>query len=210
MGGDFGWLEKAGEPIKKTLVAFAKTVGGNRSIVYRLAGRAVYCPRDVMNFADKVMRSGDPAHYLPENNRADASSNDVIDEFLGVLSSEDADRIEMLAAGGDADIMIHEAVIDGDLTPHESRDFWTQLLHVGYLTVVKPLPLLNTYRVTIANEEIREVFICRVNDRYSKANREFVALGQDFVKAATEGDRDAMAGVWGRFSRTTCRSRIRF
>ena len=113
-GGDFGWLEKAGEPIKKTLVAFAKTVGGNRSIVYRLAGRAVYCQRDVMNFADKVMRSGDPAHYLPENNRADASSNDVIDEFLGVLSSEDADRIEMLAAGGDADITIHEAFTDGD------------------------------------------------------------------------------------------------
>lgn len=162
---------------------------------YRLAGRAVYCPRDVLNFADKVMRSGDPAHYLPENNWADVSSNDVIDEFLGVLSSEDADRIETLAAGGNADIAIHEAVIDGDLTPHESRDFWTQLLHVGYLTVVKPLPLLNTYRVTIANEEIREVFICRVNDRYSKANREFVALGQDFVKAATEGDRDAMAGV---------------
>lgn len=73
----------------------------------------------------------------------------------------------------------------------------TRLLHVGYLTVVKPLPLLNTYRVTIANEEIREVFICRVNDRYSKANREFVALGQDFVKAVTEGDRDAMAGVLG-------------
>ena len=36
-----------------------------------------------------------------------------------------------------------------------------------------------------------------MNDRYSKANREFVALGQDFVKAATEGDRDAMAGVLG-------------
>lgn len=163
----------------------------------RLAGHTVYCPRDVLNFADKVMRSGDPAHYLPENNWADVSSNDVIDEFLGVLSSEDADRIEMLAVGGNADITIHEAVIDGDLTPHESRDFWTQLLHVGYLTVVKPLPLLNTYRVTIANEEIREVFICRVNDRYSKANREFVALGQDFVKAATEGDRDAMVGVLG-------------
>lgn len=164
---------------------------------YRLAGRAVYCPRDILNFEDKVMRSGDPAHYLPENNWTDASSNDVIDEFLGVLSSEDADRIETLVAGVVTDITITEAFTDGDTAPHESRDFWTQLLHVGYLTVVKPLPLLNTYRVTIANEEIREVFICRVNDRYSKANREFVALGQDFVKAATEGDRDAMAGVLG-------------
>lgn len=84
------------------------------------------------------MRSGDPAHYLPENNRADASSNDVIDEFLGVLSSEDADRIEMLAAGGDADITIHEAFTDGDAAQYEPRDFWTRLLHVGYLTVVKP------------------------------------------------------------------------
>lgn len=71
----------------------------------------------------------------------------------------------------------------------------TRLLHVGYLTVVKPLPLLNTYRVTIADEEIREVFIYRVKARYSKVNREFVAHGRDFVKAATEGDRDAMAGV---------------
>ena len=91
-----------------------------------------------MNFADKVMRSGDPAHYLPENNRADAGSNNVIDEFLGVLLSEDADRIEMLAAGGDADITIHEAFTDGDAAQYEPRVFWTRLLHVGYLTVVKP------------------------------------------------------------------------
>lgn len=162
---------------------------------YRLAGRVVYCPRDVLNFADKVMRSGDPAHYLPENNWADASSNDVMDEFLGVLSSEDADRIETLAAGGDADITIHEAIIDGDTASHEPQDYWTWLLHDGYLTVVKRLPHPNTYRVTIADEEIREVFIYRVKARYSKVNREFVTHGRDFVKAATEGDRDAMAGV---------------
>ena len=162
---------------------------------YRLAGRVVYCPRDVLNFSDKVMRSGDPAHYLPENNWADASSNDVMDEFLGVLSSEDADRIETLAAGGGADITIHEAIIDGDTASHEPQDYWTWLLHDGYLTVVKRLPQLNTYRVTIANEEIREVFIRRVDDRYSKANREFVAHGWDFVKATTEGNRDAMADV---------------
>lgn len=162
---------------------------------YRLAGRAVYCPRDILNFEDKVMRSGDPAHYLPGNNWTDASSNDVIDEFLGVLSSEDADRIETLVAGVVTDITITEAFTDGDTAPHESRDFWTQLLLEGYLTVVKRLPQLNTYRVTIANEEIREVFIRRVDDRYSKANREFVAHGRDFVKATTEGNRDAMADV---------------
>ena len=162
---------------------------------YRLAGRAVYCPRDVLNFAYKVMRSGDPAHYLPENNWADVSSNDVIDEFLGVLSSQDADRIEMLAAGGDADITIHEAFTDGDSAQYEPRDFWTRLLFSGYLTVVKRLPHRNTYRVMIPNEEIREVFIDRVKTRCSRANREFVARGRDFVKAALEGDRDAMAGV---------------
>ena len=118
-----------------------------------------------------------------------------MDEFLGVLSSEDADRIETLAAGGDADITIHEAIIDGDTASHEPKDYWTWLLHDGYLTVVKRLPHPNTYRVTIADGEIREVFIYRVKARYSRVNREFVAHGRDFVKAATEGDRDAMAGV---------------
>lgn len=162
---------------------------------YQLAGQAVYCPRDVMNFADKVLRSGDPAHYRPGNDWEDMSNNDVIDEFLGVLSGDEADRMQTLVAGGEADITIHEEITDGNSVQYQPRDVWKMLLFSGDLTVVKHLPPLNTYRVRIANEEIREVLVDKVKARCSRANREFVARGRDFVKAAFEGDREAMEGV---------------
>ena len=60
---------------------------------------------------------------------------------------------------------------------------------------MKRLAPLNAYRVKIPNEEIRDSFINKVKSRYSKTNREFVAYGRDFAKAALEGNCDAMADV---------------
>ena len=60
---------------------------------------------------------------------------------------------------------------------------------------MKRPPQSNAYRVTIANEEIREILVDKIKARRSEANCEFVARGQDFVKAAFEGDREAMAGI---------------
>lgn len=162
---------------------------------YRFAGHDIYCPWDVISFADKAVGSGEPMHYRPENYWEGTSGNEVIDEFLGVLPSEDADLMQTLVDGGEVDLTINDKLTYSDFAQHESRDFWTLLLYSGYLTVVKRLAPLNTYRAKIPNEEIRDSFVNKVKSRYSKANREFVAYGRDFAKAALEGNCDAMADV---------------
>lgn len=161
---------------------------------YRFAGHDIYCPWDVISFADKAIGSGEPALYQPGNYWEGTSGNEVIDEFLGFLPGEDADQMQTLVDGGEVNITINDKLTYSDFAQHESRDFWTLLLYSGYLTVVKRLSL-NTYSVKIPNQEIRDTFINKVKSRYSKANREFVSYGRDFAKAALEGNSDAMADV---------------
>lgn len=162
---------------------------------YRFADGEIYCPWDVINFCDKAIRSGKPATYRPENYWEGTSGNEVIDEFLGFLSAEDTNQMQSLVDGGDIELTINDKLTYGDFAQHNSRDFWTLLLYSGYLTVVERLTQLNTFRVKIPNEEIRDSFVNKVKTRFSKANQEFVAYGRDFAKAALEGNCDAMVDI---------------
>ena len=164
---------------------------------YRFADSEIYCPWDVISFCDKALRSKDPAKYRPENYWEGTSGNAVIDEFLGFLSEDDAERMQTLVDGGEIELTINDKLTYGDFAQHDPQDFWTLLLYSGYLTVVDYLDASNTYRVKIPNEEIRNTFISKVKSRFSRANKKFVSYGRDFAKAALDGDCDGMADILG-------------
>ena len=164
---------------------------------YRFADSEIYCPWDVISFCDKALRSKDPAKYRPENYWEGTSGNAVIDEFLGFLSADDAERMQTLVDGGEIELTINDKLTYGDFAQHDPQDFWTLLLYSGYLTVVDYLDASNTYRVKIPNEEIRNTFISKVKSRFSRANKKFVSYGRDFAKAALDGDCDGMADILG-------------
>lgn len=161
---------------------------------YRFYRSEIYCPWDVVNFASKTLASGNIEGYLPENYWAKTSGNAVIDEFLGFLSNDEADRMQALVDGESIDLTINDKLTYGDFTQHKPQDFWTLLLYSGYLTAVEKLSL-NRYRVRIPNEEIRDTFITNVKLRFSEENAGFVSAGRDFAKAALEGDADRMAEI---------------
>ena len=164
---------------------------------YRFSDSEIYCPWDVISFCDKALRSKDPAKYRPENYWEGTSGNAVIDEFLGFLSEDDAERMQTLVDGGEIELTINDKLTYGDFAQHDPQDFWTLLLYSGYLTVVDYLDASNTYRVKIPNEEIRNTFISKVKSRFSRANKKFVSYGRDFAKAALDGDCDGMADILG-------------
>ena len=149
---------------------------------------------DVVNFAEKALASGDIAGYLPENYWDKTSRNAVIEEFLGFLSSDDADRMQSLVDGNTIDLTVNEKLTYGDFVQHKSQDFWTLLLYAGYLTAVDKLGL-NRYCVRIPNEEIRDSFSTNIKLRFSEENAHFVTIGCNFAKAALDGDADRMAEV---------------
>lgn len=164
---------------------------------YRIGNAEVYCPRDVIRFCNAFQsRSENPEAFIPSNYWADTSSNEVIDEFLGLFSPEDADRLQTLC--GDADHAPGEVVINVnrqlacDAFKHpNSADFWTLLLFTGYLTVVAQLDV-STFRVRIPNCEVLETFKQRIKAKFSPNNRAFVLSGKDVVTALFEGDAAAV------------------
>lgn len=163
---------------------------------YRFTGREMYCPWDVINFADQAVRSDDVLQYEPGNYWEKTSGNDVIKEFLGFLTSEDADRMQTLVDGGTIEITVNEKLTYSDFSQHNSEDFWTLLLFTGYLTVDSPVKgQLDTYRLRIPNEEIRDTFEKNVRALYSRKNRQYVRYGEDLSQAFLSGQADAVRRI---------------
>lgn len=162
---------------------------------YRLAGSEIYCPWDVINFADKAIRSGNPASFPPGNYWEGTSGNDVIEEFLGFLTADDADKMQTLVDGGSVPVTVNEKLTYRDFADHRSDDFWSLLLFTGYLTVTESAEVAGTYRVKIPNEEIRNTFDRKIKSVYSKSNRQYARYGERLAEAFLSGDADAVRKV---------------
>ena len=155
---------------------------------YRIGGHDMYCPWDVLRFCDDILSEGvNKDTFKPANYWADTSGNEVIDEFLGFLSSADADRMQSLIGGECVELKINEQLTYDDFVHHRSDDFWTLLLFTGYLTV-HSFTDAGTCLVKIPNEEIRETFRNRIQSHFSSANRTFAHGGEAFGQAAFTGD----------------------
>ena len=124
----------------------------------------------MINFCSKACASVDPLTYRPGDYWDGTGNTQPIQTFLSFLTSEDADRMQTLIDGGSVELTVNEQLTYSDFKEHRSADFWTLLLFSGYLTVEKPLFALNTYRVRIPNEEIRDCFKKNIKSLYSKEN----------------------------------------
>ena len=159
---------------------------------YHIGNAEIYCPWDVIRFCDDIQNPEiDQEEFVPENYWADTSSNEVIEEFLGFISSTDADRMQSLVDGGSIDIRINDQLTYGDFKNHRSEDFWTLLLYTGYLTVTAR-PKRGIYRLNIPNTEIRETFRTRIQSYFSDENDVYSARGESVAKALFAGNRESV------------------
>lgn len=157
---------------------------------YRFAGQTIYCPWDVINFADKALASEWPHEYLPESYWEATSSNDVLEAFLRVLTTEDADKMQRLVDGGATEITINDKLDPSNFPYNNSSAFWTMLLFTGYLTTTARNDALSTHEVKIPNEEIRHTFKEKIRTHYS--NRQYAQHGGNLASAFLAGDADAV------------------
>ena len=79
----------------------------------------------MLNFCQCALKSTNPLEFEPDNYWIGTSSNDVIDEFLGFLTEEDAERMQTLIDGGNIELEINEELNYSDISRHKSEDFWT-------------------------------------------------------------------------------------
>ena len=158
---------------------------------YKFAGKDVYCPWDVINFASEALKSGRAQTFEPRNYWANTSSNDAVQEFLGFLDRQDTEKMQTLVDGGSVEIDVNEQLSYGDMKEHRPQDFWTLLLATGYLTLVNSSPKgtsNTTYTVKIPNREILETFKTNIQSYFSNDNPAFTKGVHAFVKAVLAGN----------------------
>ena len=163
---------------------------------YRIEEREIYCAWSVTSFCWDNYRKTKRQFSVYWIN---TSGNDVINDFLGYLTPDDADRMEILLNGGTVDIPVNETMSYQELKNHKSNDFWSLLLYTGYLTSVSKkaggdsvclTPVICTLK--IPNREILSCFKTRIQEYFSPANPEYQAQSLNLVKYLVNGDADRL------------------
>lgn len=158
---------------------------------YHFGTNHMYCPWDVMNFCNDNYRklSKDITLIQAGNYWINTSGNDVIEEFMGFIESEDVDKMQNLIDGESIIAEVREALCYGDLENHDINDFWTLLLYTGYLTFDPQYRTSNKKerRLYIPNEEIKECFKTKIMDFY-KNNNIMKSSTTNLIKGLFTGD----------------------
>ena len=155
---------------------------------YNFNNHEVYCSWDVVNFCQSALEK------IESKVTADCywyhtGSTDVIKEFLGFISEDDADSMQTLVDGGSIKKNIHVNMNHEDLKDHDSDDFWSLLAYTGYLTPAKgaifdidnePIDLV------IPNISILKAFRKNILEYFTKDKAQ-LAKANDIIKAIFDG-----------------------
>ena len=139
---------------------------------YNLANHEMFCAWDVVKFCAEAIRLENCQDMLPQNYWINTSSNDLIYQFLGYLTKQDAVDMQTLVDGGTISKKIRETLNYEDLKQHESDDFWSMLLYTGYLTVAGHSNFdvaSSELNLRIPNKSIRNCFKEKIQDYFTKA-----------------------------------------
>ena len=141
---------------------------------YNFYNCEIYSAWDVIKFVSAALNIGDLNNLTPENHWVNTSSNDIIKEFLGHITSEDAEAFQTLVDGGSVIKRINPFVTYEDLKSHTSEDFYSMLLYTGYLTVAD----FSTYTeadylasLRIPNESVRQCFKHNIYDYFKNSDK---------------------------------------
>ena len=121
------------------------------------------------------------------------SGNDIIEEFMGFIGSEDIKKMQSLMDGESIEVEVRETLCYGDLKNHDINDFWTLMLYTGYLTFNPQYrsPEKGKYRLYIPNEEIKECFKSKILNFY-KNNTVMKNRTDDLIKGLFTGDAESV------------------
>ena len=151
---------------------------------YKFYDKEMFCPWDVLNFIDdnfNLKQTGNTDDIKPGNYWDKSSSDSALGEYLGYLTDSDNQKMQDLVDRKSIGFKLNESMNYDTLSEHKSDDFWSLLLHTGYLTVdweqTKKEGLAKENNkdifVRIPNLEILECFEHNIKTRFSS---EFVRL----------------------------------
>ena len=167
---------------------------------YKFYDKEMFCPWDVLNFIDdnfNLKQTGNTDDIKPGNYWDKSSSDSALGEYLGYLTDNDNQKMQNLVNGKSISFQLNDSMNYDTLSEHKSDDFWSLLLHTGYLTVdweqTKKEELAKENNkdifVKIPNLEILECFENNILDRFGKIlSKDNLAL--NIANALLEGNVD--------------------
>ena len=148
---------------------------------YKFYDKEMFCPWDVIKFIANNYEhklNGTEDDIKPGNYWIGTSSNEALYEYLGYLTDSDTQKMQDLVDGKTINFVLNDSMNYDCLSQHNPDDFWSLLLHTGYLTLdwedtkaledPKKKGEVQTLRVSarIPNLEIKQCFKENIQNRF--------------------------------------------
>ena len=105
---------------------------------YKFYDKEMFCPWDVVNFIKKnfnFQQNCPASKVITGNYWATSTSSPAVYEYLGYLTDTDTQKMQDLVDGKSISFKLNDSMNYDCLSKHIPNDFWSLLLHTGYLTV---------------------------------------------------------------------------
>ena len=172
---------------------------------YKFYDKEMLCPWDVVNFIKDnfdFKQQGLLSKIKADNYWATSTSSSAVYEYLGYLTDSDTQKMQDLVDGKSISFKLNDSMNYDCLSEHDPNDFWSLLLHTGYLTVDwEKTDTLNPedssaddIAVKLPNLEIKDCFRENIQKRF---NDVFVnlKLPSKFVNALVKGQQEDISNI---------------
>ena len=105
---------------------------------YKFYDKEIFCPWDIVSFISDYYKKnlkGTLKLNRLENYWEGTTSDKSLSGYISYLTDKDNQKMQDLVDGKSISFIINESMNFDCLSQHESDDFWSLLLHTGYLTV---------------------------------------------------------------------------
>ncbi len=148
---------------------------------YRFYDKEMFCPWDVVNFIRnnyKLKIDGELQQIHADNYWTGTTSSSSIYEYLGYLTDKDTQKMQDLIDGKSISFSLNDSMNYDSLSEHNPDDFWSLLLHTGYLTLdwdktteelKKDSNLNKVAFARIPNQEILKCFTDNIKNRFDNS-----------------------------------------
>ena len=176
---------------------------------YKFFDKEMFCPWDVVKFVRKnfeFKQSGELSEIETGNYWAGTTSDKSLSAYIGYLTDNDNQKMQDLVDGKSISFKLNESMNYDCLSQHNSDDFWSLLLHTGYLTVdweqtdeaelSKDGKTNKNVFARIPNLEILDCFDINIKERFSDVvKKDNLAL--NIANALLEGNVDFVQNKLG-------------
>ena len=172
---------------------------------YKFYDKEMFCPWDVVNFIKDnfdFKQQGLLSKIKADNYWATSTSSSAVYEYLGYLTDTDTQKMQDLVDGKSISFKLNDSMNYDCLSEHDPNDFWSLLLHTGYLTVdwEKTGALTPNENnpddivVRLPNLEIKDCFTKNIQKRFKDVFVNLELPGK-FVNALVKGQQVDISNI---------------